>query len=126
MSMRKSYRLKGSSPYFLEKYGTSNPIVEVQGTDVAVLKVCWQDNTATIAILYARRVIQERLPQTGTVYYVKVEGRAGELVHESELGEELDDEGAELLRPGPTPVPEFSGSSMRPFLIGGIEFWRIV
>jgi hypothetical protein len=103
--MRKRYRLKGSSPYFEEKYGTCNPVVEVVGTDRVVMGVGWQDNTAAIAWLYGKRREAEHLPLAGLVLYVKVERRAAELVHESELGEELDDEGAHLTDLSPVLEP---------------------
>lgn len=103
--MKRRYRLKGNSPYFKEKYGDANPTVEVEGTDEAVLGESWMDSQRPVAYLYAVRVAQEHLPKTGDVYYVKVGGRAAELVHETELGEELGDDFAKLPEPSPTLEP---------------------
>jgi hypothetical protein len=88
-----SYRIKGNSKYFKDKYGTSNPIIEIEDKDTVIWNGGWglqQGNPA--CLLFAMRSGIEKLPWNGTVYYGKIgigkEGaRLGELVHESELEE---------------------------------------
>jgi len=78
-------RIKGNSTYFKQKYGTSNPEIEIEGTDLQVFGKSWgsmQGNFA--AILYAVRSANENLGYSGRVFYGKV-GNLGELVHEDEL-----------------------------------------
>lgn len=82
---RQTRKIKGNSEYFLKKYGTSNPEIEVEGTDFQIWGKPWgsmQGNFA--AMLYAVRSANEKIRYSGTVYYGKI-GNFGELVHEDEL-----------------------------------------
>jgi hypothetical protein len=88
----KAYRIKGESSYFLVKYGTANPIIIIEDTDVNVFGVGWARlNNNPTCILFAMRALTEKLPAIkDTVYYGKIsigEGRGGlgELVCASEL-----------------------------------------
>ena len=40
---RKKYRIKGTSEYFKEKYGTFNPLIIIEDTDKAVFGRSWLD-----------------------------------------------------------------------------------
>ena len=86
-SRGKTMQIKGSSPYFREKYGTANPEIVIEDTDKEVFGGDWFMQPGNPAcLLYALRQRHEGLPGMGigTVYYGKVCHR-GELVHESEL-----------------------------------------
>lgn len=79
----KTYRIKGNSEYFKKKYGTSNPIIIIEGKDWEVFGKSWGmmiDNPA--CLLYAVR--SPGIPIGGQVYYGKING-LGECVHETEL-----------------------------------------
>jgi len=79
----KTYRIKGDSDYFKDKYGTPNPDIRIEGTDTEVFGGSWGDQNGNPAcILYAIRSVG--VPLSGQVYYGKING-LGELVHESEL-----------------------------------------
>lgn len=81
----KTYRIKGDSEYFKDKYGTPNPDIRVEGTDEEVFGGSWGDQKGNPAcLLYAIRAGFGKLPLSGQVYYGKING-LGELVHESEL-----------------------------------------
>jgi hypothetical protein len=95
---KKKYRIKGTSEYFKEKYGTSNPIIEIEDSffdmnkdGKSIDEKCMESHPA--CTLYARRCVEEDLPldpeEDKNVYYGKIEAkggfRFGELVHESEL-----------------------------------------
>lgn len=112
MSIRnKSYRIKGKSPYFKKKYGTSNPIIKIEGKDTDLWVKGWQNTPVAACVLYAQRVFAENLPLEGTVYYGHIqhgEFGLGELAHETELGEEIAEEPAEL-----RPVPELKPAGAR-------------
>jgi hypothetical protein len=93
----KIYQLKPhgskSRKYFLEKYGTETPDFELEGTDVQVMGRPWTvANNNPAALLYAMRSGLDHIPFGGKVYYGKV-GVLGELVHESELGDEKNEGG---------------------------------
>ena len=103
----KRYRIKGDSPYLKNKYGTSNPVIKVEGKDTDLWVEGWKFTRNPTCFSYAIRVAQERLPLTGDVYYGHI-GDSGELVHETELGEEIAEDGAEL--PAPEPEPEPAGA----------------
>ena len=98
----KKYRIKGNSPYFKKRYGTPNPIFEIEAKDTEMWTGGWMVSTAAACYGYAARVADEHLPKNGTVYYGHI-GHIGELVHETELGEELIDEPVE--RPIPLAAP---------------------
>ena len=84
-----TYRIKGDSKYFRDKYGTSNPTIRVEGLDVDVMGKSWgMMDGHPAAILYAMRSAGET-PLSGNVYYGKV-GCLGEFVHETELEEVPD------------------------------------
>jgi len=88
----KKYRIKGKSTYFKKKYGTCNPIIEIEDLDTNIWKGGWgvqQGNPG--CILFGMRSGLELLPWSGKVWYGHIEvskltgARLGELVHESEL-----------------------------------------
>ncbi len=88
----KVMKIKGASPYFREKYGTANPEIAIEDTDINVFGGEWIIQPGNPScLLYALRQCKEGLPRFGTVYYGKI-GHLGELVHESEL-EEIKKEG---------------------------------
>jgi hypothetical protein len=100
----KHYRIKGDSPYFKDKYGTSNPIIKIEGKDTDLWVGGWKTTPNPVCYAYAIRVAEEHLPLPGIVYYGHI-GNSGELVHETELGEEVTEDFAELLGPMPEPAP---------------------
>ena len=78
-------KIKGASRYFSQKYGTPNPEIVIEDTDVNVCGRSWMDMTGNpAAMLFGMRSGTEGLPFGGAVYYGKI-GGMGELVHESEL-----------------------------------------
>lgn len=89
----KQYRIKGESPYFKEKYGTSNPIIKIDGEDVELWHgVTWCEMALTgnwAARLFAERVVNENLATDSIVYGGHIDGLA-ELVNVEEL-EEIED-----------------------------------
>jgi hypothetical protein len=99
----KCYRIKGNSPYFRRKYGTPNPIIRIEAEDTEMWAGGWgyQEINPT-CLLYGKRFMEENLPITGKVYYGHIREEVGELVHESELGEEIEEYGARL-----EPEPSF-------------------
>ena len=105
----KKYRIKGKSPYFAKKYGTPNPIIKIEGKDTDLWVNGWKVTKVPACLLYGIRVANEKLPRTGTVYYGHIvhQGRVdyGELVHETELGEEIEETPARVTQPGPTLEP---------------------
>ena len=98
----KKYRIKGDSPYFKKRYGTPNPIFEIEAKDTDMWEGGWIVSKVAPCHNYAIRVAEEYLPLCGIVYYGHI-GHIGELVHETELGEELIDEPVE--RPIPLAAP---------------------
>lgn len=79
----KVYRIKGDSEYFKKKYGTSNPLILIEGTDKEVFGKFWGDmNGNPACIMYAVRSVG--IPIGGQVYYGKI-GGLGECAHESEI-----------------------------------------
>lgn len=87
MNRSQQYRVKGSSAYFQQKYGTSNPVFVLEATDVEAFGVSWRlTRTSAPAFNYALRRAADQLPVEGVVYYGTITG-LGELVHESELEE---------------------------------------
>lgn len=91
----KRYKIRGSSNYFRGKYGTPNPIIEIEVEDVALWPGGWKEWDIAVCIIYGWRNGVELLPTDGKVYYGHIECapitpgsssvRLGELVHESEL-----------------------------------------
>lgn len=85
------YRIKGKSKYFKEKYGTSNPIIEIEDTDERVFGKKWTMMDGNPAcMLFGMRAGFEGVPVTGYNYYGHIkygEARLGEVVNESELEE---------------------------------------
>lgn len=84
-----TYRIKGNSRYFREKYGTSNPIIEIEDEDVKLGQSVWLMNGNPAAMLYGMRSGLERLGLRGPHYYGKIGPlsgpRLGEFVNASEL-----------------------------------------
>jgi hypothetical protein len=91
----KCYRIKGNSKYFRQKYGTPNPIIRIKGEDKDIWTSGWAASDASVCQLYSARVTEENLPIFGKVYYGKID-EFDELVHESELGEEIAEDRATL------------------------------
>lgn len=88
MSERNDKRYTVKSELLGKKYGEP-VIIKIEGTDQEVFGRSWAGMSSNFAALgYGMRAAAERLPWTGNVYYGKVHG-LGELVHESELGEEV-------------------------------------
>ncbi|GAJ01911.1 unnamed protein product [marine sediment metagenome] len=91
----KRFRIKGNSDYFREKYGTPNPIIEIEAEDVALWPGGWKVSNATVCKIYGKRNGLELLPINGKVYYGYIECAPptpdsssislGELVHKGEL-----------------------------------------
>ena len=89
----KKYRIKGKSIYFKEKYGTSNPLIEIEDTDRKVFGgsfLMQRGNPACMLFEVRSRV--EGVAMLGEVYYGKIKigenrGSLGELVSENELEE---------------------------------------
>jgi hypothetical protein len=82
-----TYRIKGNSKYFTEKYGTPNPLIVIEDEDEKVFGGWWgfqRENPA--CVLYGIRSGLEELPPMGKVYYGHIDS-LGELVHETELEE---------------------------------------
>lgn len=81
----KRCRIKGTSKYFKEKYGSANPEIQIECTDIEAWGRSWMamDGNPT-AMLYGMRSGLDGLPWVGNVYYGKIKS-LGELVHESEL-----------------------------------------
>jgi len=86
---RGKYRIKGQSPYFLRKYGTSNPVIIIKDKSTNIWpNGDWFGQKGNIGCeLYRERAADENLPETD-VWYGKIDSM-GELVHESELEEVL-------------------------------------
>lgn len=87
------YRIKGTSKYFKDKYGTYNPIIVIEDTDIKVFGKRWHEmNGNPAACLFGFRVgLALMSPYAGEVYYGKIKfgehSSLGELVCESELEE---------------------------------------
>ena len=87
------YRIKGKSKYFMGKYGTTNPIITIEDTDIKVFGCSWATREGNpCCILFGMRAGMENLPALNdTIYYGKIKvvspsgARLGELVCESEL-----------------------------------------
>jgi len=86
---RKTYRIKGDSKYFKDKYGTSNPEILIECTDHEAWGDTWAIQTGNPAcMLFAKRLGEEGISPTGKVWYGKVKrGQTGlgEVVCEHEL-----------------------------------------
>jgi hypothetical protein len=91
----KCYRIKGNSKYLRQKYGTPNPIIHIKCEDKDIWAGGWASSNAVVCQLYGARVTEENLPMDGKVYYGNID-EFEELVHESELGEEIAEDGATL------------------------------
>lgn len=93
----KSYRIKGNSEYFRDKYETPNPIIIIEDTDKKVFGGAWHDQQGNpTCILFSFRVGLEFgstvNPFTEPAYYGKIKKKSGdhmislgELVYEREL-----------------------------------------
>jgi len=91
----KRYRIKGNSDYFKDKYGTPNPVIEIEAEDVALWPGGWKGSMAAACVIYGWRNGVELLPTDGKVYYGHIFCSPitpdsspigfGELVHVSEL-----------------------------------------
>jgi len=79
------YRIRGHSQYLAKKYGTPNPIIKIEDTDLKVLGCKWHDTDGNPAcIFFGARAGIEKLACFGPVYYGKI-GSLGELVCKNEL-----------------------------------------
>jgi hypothetical protein len=89
----KSYRIKSGGSYFLNKYGTENPIITIENKALVVFEMglfeaCIRNNWAARLFLQRMEDI-ERIPiDVNQVYYGKIKG-LGECVLIDEL-EELE------------------------------------
>lgn len=84
---RKEYKIKGSSKYFKEKYGTSNPVIRIEDDHEKVFGGWWGvQNGNPACMLFGMRSGFEGIPNNGKVYYGHIHSM-GELVHENELEE---------------------------------------
>lgn len=91
----KRYRIKGNSDYFRDKYGSPNPIIEIEAENVALWPGGWKASNAAVCKIYGKRNGVELLPTDGKVYYGHIfcspitpdssPVGLGELVHEGEL-----------------------------------------
>lgn len=83
----KDYRVKGNSPYFKKKYGTSNPVIRIEDKDAVVFGGSWEHQNGNPAcLIFAMRAGTDSI-RTGDVWYGKIDG-LGELVDSSELEEQ--------------------------------------
>lgn len=84
----KTYRIKSDSPYFVDKYGMSDPDIIIEDTDEKVFGGGWamQDGNPSCIAYAVRRAFNKAIQVDGQVYYGKIDG-LGEIVHESELEE---------------------------------------
>ena len=76
----KTYRIKGSSKYFLRKYGTANPEIDIEKF------MDYHHFYSPPTFLFQGRALAEGVPIDGNTYYGHIDG-LGEFVHESELEE---------------------------------------
>jgi hypothetical protein len=86
------YRISGNSSYFLRKYGTVNPEIEIVGTDLETIGDPWNRAGCMAARIFRERVSREQIPVLpGGVFYghIVVEEATGlalgELVTAGEL-----------------------------------------
>lgn len=93
IELGKKYRIKGKSKYFKEKYGTSNPLIEIEDIDRNIFGGSWMvQNGNPACMLFGIRSGMEGIANIGLVYYGKIKigenrGSLGELVSENELEE---------------------------------------
>jgi len=88
MKKNQAFKIKGESEYFLKKYGTSNPTIYIEDTDINIWGGSWMDqNGNPTAMLFGMRSGFEGLPMNGVVYYGHINSPGGlaELCHESEI-----------------------------------------
>ncbi|GAG97489.1 unnamed protein product [marine sediment metagenome] len=78
----KVYRIKGSSQYFLMKYGSANPEILIEEA------LDYHTTFSPPTFLFQGRALAEGVPIDGNTYYGHIKGQ-GEFVHESELEEIL-------------------------------------
>lgn len=88
----KTYRIKGNSEYFKDKYGTANPMIEIEDTDENVFGGSWEWQAGNPAcMLFGMRCGMEGVEPGSKVWYGKIGdptlkgARMGELVSEKEL-----------------------------------------
>lgn len=80
-----------NSKYLSDKYGAT-PVILIDGTDEEVFGGSWKfQNGNPACMCYGMRSGVEKHPWDGKVYYGKI-GGLGELVHESELIGEVENE----------------------------------
>ena len=81
------YKIKGNSPYFKKKYGTSNPTIKIEDKWLTLTGGSWMYvNGNPTAMVYGMRSGFEGIPTDDEVFYGKID-ILGELVHISELEE---------------------------------------
>ena len=89
----KCYRIKGNSKYFRQKYGTPNPIIRIKGEDKDMWACGWAASDAVVCHLYSIRVRKKTCQYSAKSTMGKLTNLRS-LVHESELGEEIAEDGA--------------------------------
>ncbi len=86
----RKFKIVSDSAYLKGKYG-ENLVVHIEGTDKDVMGKPWFLNSMgnpAIGLYTIRQLEEDITPYNGPVYYGKING-LGELIHESELGEEV-------------------------------------
>ncbi len=87
------YKIKKENQYFTRKYRSESPIVEICGSVEAIFGENWQTTAMSEPIKnrYWNRMGDDHIPDGGRVFVGRVLPYpvAGELVHETELGEEV-------------------------------------
>lgn len=87
---RKQYRVKGNSVYFRTKYGTSNPVIEIEDNWDKISGESWRKSQGNpTCILFGMRLGMEGHAgeqKDEDIYYGKI-GETGELVMAEELEE---------------------------------------
>jgi len=85
----KKYKVISKDKYIQDKYG-KDPIFILEDVDTELWKGGWNANFSTniACALYAHRA--HDLPKAGNVYYGKI-NHNGELLHQTEIGEEINE-----------------------------------
>lgn len=87
------YKITGKQDYFKNKYGTYNPIIKIEGTDLEYFGISWVQHHSYISMDFIDRLIAMDRLSDGlhkTVYYGKTifeDQEKGEFVFEDEIEE---------------------------------------